>query len=518
MSPVGILNGSIETAEVQWIDEQAERIASEAFSVDPPKTSNALNAWLFSVLAFMSILPFWTVRYPVICDYPNHLARWFVLFHARDQAYQFSSYYTPAWGPLPYISTDLLALALQYFLPIDIAGRLVLTICILSIPVGTLYFLKKACPENTPFALFAILVSFNPNLLMGSLSNQLSIAFCLLAVGLWIDYCQQGKLTKALLLVTILVLLYLSHLIGFAIAGVVMGLYALFQPAKINKLLTLAAISLPSLILFAYNIAHAEGDTSFIYGWTLWNKLRNLVIPVRLLYSKPLDTIVLIALAAILFSLLLRREYIKSQRVWMIITGILILAYLVAPSEYHHGGYLDVRIMPFVYLFALAIFQVTKIPRVAVAGLTLLVLFRIATVEHMFLVKQPELRSLSAAFEVIPRDARVLPIVSLQQYVKTTLVGQGGPHHWGYGVIQKGFLVPTIFHIPGVQPIRISATAYCPDTLCSFSDPKDVNWQKISQNYDYIWLEKYPVLESAAANWGDPIFRNNVLTVFRVRH
>ena len=92
----------------------------------------------------MSILPFWTVRYPVICDYPNHLARWFVLFHARDQAYQFSSYYTPAWGPLPYISTDLLALALQYFLPIDIAGRLVLTICILSIPVGTLYFLKKA--------------------------------------------------------------------------------------------------------------------------------------------------------------------------------------------------------------------------------------------------------------------------------------------------------------------------------------------------------------------------------------
>jgi hypothetical protein len=298
----------------------------------------------------------------------------------------------------------------------------------------------------------------------------------------------------------------------------VMGTYSLFQTDRIKKLAILAGVSLPSLLLLGYNTSRAGAGNYFIYGLTAWDKLRNLTFPVRLFYSKRLDLIVLCGLAAILLLLFAHRKNVKANNVWLIVAGIVTLAYLVAPAEYRLGGYFDVRIMPFVYLFALASFRITRIPRSIVTILALLVLFRILTIEQMFFAKQSELRSLSAAFAAIPRDARVLPIVSLQQYTNTTLVGHGDPHHWGYGVIQKGFLVPTIFHIPGVQPIQIPATAYCPNPLCNFADPSDVNWQKISQNYDYIWLQKYPSLELSAANWGDPVFHNDVVTIFRVRH
>jgi len=36
---------------------------------------------------------------------------------------------------------------------------------------ATYFFLKKTCPENVGLASFGILVAFNPNFLMGSISN-----------------------------------------------------------------------------------------------------------------------------------------------------------------------------------------------------------------------------------------------------------------------------------------------------------------------------------------------------------
>ena len=75
---------------------------------------------MFWLLSLIAVLPIWTVPYPVVTDYPNHLARWFVLFHMEDPNFHFATFYAPAWGPLPYITPDVLAMALQYVLPIDI--------------------------------------------------------------------------------------------------------------------------------------------------------------------------------------------------------------------------------------------------------------------------------------------------------------------------------------------------------------------------------------------------------------
>jgi len=43
--------------------------------------------------------------------------------------------------------------------------------------------LRKACPENASLALFGILVAFNPMFLLGSISYEISLAFCLLTVS-----------------------------------------------------------------------------------------------------------------------------------------------------------------------------------------------------------------------------------------------------------------------------------------------------------------------------------------------
>jgi hypothetical protein len=40
---------------------------------------------------------------------------------------------------------------------------------------------------------------FNPNFLMGSISNQFSLALCLIVVGVWISYCSKPNTGTAII-------------------------------------------------------------------------------------------------------------------------------------------------------------------------------------------------------------------------------------------------------------------------------------------------------------------------------
>jgi hypothetical protein len=476
--------------------------------------ANAL--WILFVLYFVAIIPFWTVRYPVVTDYPNHLARWFVLFHMKDAAYHFANFYAPAWGPLPYILPDILAMALQYFLPIDLVGRCILSLCIVLVAAATYFFLKKACPENVGLAGLGILVAFNPNFLMGSISNEFSLAFCLVVVGLWVSYCKDPNVTTAVGIAAALLLVYLSHLSGFIVAGLAMGVYALFQEQRWKKLGILAILSLPALLIFVHNPRHAGSGASFVYaGLTVWDKLRNLFFPVRLFTSRSLDLIVLVALAFLVFLVLKKRPTFTLQPVWLAVCAILLLAYFVAPSQYGFGGYIDTRFMPFVYLFLLAVIRFDQVPRYLYIGLALLVLFRIATVEQMFISKQHELKQLTASFEAIPRNAKVLPLVRLPE---SGFVGRGDIHHLEYGVIQRGFEDPELFHLQGVQPIRLVGTPYCPNVFCDVADAPEVDWRQVTKSYDYLWVvHSDPGITTFTSRIGDAIFSNDSVIVYRVR-
>src|SRR5208282_5312245 len=105
----------------------------------------------------------------------------------------------------------------------------------------------------------------------------------------------------------------------------------------------------------------------------------------------------------------------------------LLLVYFAAPAQYGSAGaFMDVRFMPFVYLFLLAVVRFNRVPRYLYIGLALLVLFRVATVEQLFISQQRELGQLTASFEAIPRNAKVLPFVPLPY---GSVMGSGDIHH-----------------------------------------------------------------------------------------
>jgi hypothetical protein len=472
--------------------------------------------WMLSILTLAAIVPFWTVQYPVMADYPNHLARWFVLFHMRDGFYHFQDLYAPAWGLLPYISPDVLAMALQYFLPIAAVGKCILSLGVILVSFATYFLLKQACPENLALSSFGILVAFNPNFLMGSISYQYSIAFCLLVVGLWVNFCKAPRVITAFGIVFGLILVYLSHLTGFFVAGFVMGVYTLFQDRRWKKMAILAMLSLPALLIFVHNPIHAGGSASLMYaGLTPLVKLKSLVYPVRIYTSKKFDYIVLLGLAVLVFLVPKKKLTSALQPAWLAVCASLLLVYFVSPTRYGLAGDdMDVRLMAFVYLFLLAVPRFRRVPRYLYIGLALLVLFRVSTVEYLFISHQGQLKQLTASFEAIPRNASVVPLVLFPGNIN----GRGDIHHLENGVIERGFLDPVLFHLEGVQPIRLTGSSYCPNIYCDPANATEVDWQQVAKSYDYLWVYDDPEITAFTSRIADVIYSNGTVTIYRVRH
>src|SRR5690349_5916928 len=82
-----------------------------------------------ALMCTILLVPLALVDVPPLLDYPNHLARAFVLtFGAGDPI--LSQMYAAHWAVIPNLATDLILPPLLLILPIHLAGRIVIAIAI----------------------------------------------------------------------------------------------------------------------------------------------------------------------------------------------------------------------------------------------------------------------------------------------------------------------------------------------------------------------------------------------------
>src|ERR1700692_2352078 len=93
-----------------------------------PAAMIILRFVLILILAAALLAPIWMVEFPPLLDYPNHLARSFVLAHLNDPAFTFSRFYRADWGAYPYLGMDASLAALGRLFPIETAGRIFLSL------------------------------------------------------------------------------------------------------------------------------------------------------------------------------------------------------------------------------------------------------------------------------------------------------------------------------------------------------------------------------------------------------
>ena len=93
---------------------------------DTTMTSVRNQVLLASLLILGTVLvPVWSVTYPPLTDYPNHLARMYILM--MDGANRFlNNYYVIRWAAIPNLAMDLIVPTLGRFFGVLTAGKLFL--------------------------------------------------------------------------------------------------------------------------------------------------------------------------------------------------------------------------------------------------------------------------------------------------------------------------------------------------------------------------------------------------------
>jgi hypothetical protein len=463
---------------------------------------------LMAVAALLA--PIWTVRYPLLIDYPNHLASAFALAHLKDPAFHFNLYYAADWNTYPYLTMDLILVGLQRLVSVDIAGRLLLSICVLSVPAAAWFFIRRANAGQEHLALWSLLVSSNLFFfLYGFINMQFSLALCLILLAVWLRHLERPTVSSWAALPVLATCLYFTHLMGFGVACLAMTVYALALGSRWRQLIFAWALFVPGALLYVHATLglHASRVLQFR---PLAAKASGLLVAV-LSYSPWIDFVTLLVTIALVVWARQGTPKPNWNRGWLWVTGCLFLLYWVFPASYGAGMDADRRLLPFVALLGLAALRVApRRGQVLAALAAALFILRIGALEAQSLHEQPHLEGLATSFEVIPQGARVLPVVDW---------ADGGPmverHFWAYGVIERGWFSPVLFHDSGVQPFAIKTQGYNPYGG-AFADVKSVDWAAVRQDYDYVWSFRSPQFSSPLAAIGNRVFKSGDLEVFRM--
>ena len=463
------------------------------------------------ILAAMLLLPIWVVAFPPLLDYPNHLARAFVLAHLNDSHFSFQQFYRADWGAYPYLGMDVSLAVLARLFPIETAGRVYLSLCILALPAAAWFFLRQAQPGAEAASFWALLGAYNVFFLEGFLNFDLSLAVGFVALGLWLRWFANpgpGRWIAALVAFTAL---YFTHLLGFGIAGLIVVAHLALLHRPIRDWLWSGALALPGVTLYLHSSRVGLTANKIIFhGWA--DKLDSLGMILHG-YQPRLDRVSLAALAVWFLAAWWRNSEFRWDRKWIAIAVFFFALFWVIPWMWGEGSDLDIRVLPFLFVVILATAHVGRRGRALAAIPLLLFAARTASVTRHFKEAQPALAGLARSFDAIPRGALVLPIVEGDE----DPIERPFTHFWAYGVIRRGWFSPYLMDAPGETPMRIVYDSYTPDGFWNLVYEEAPDWQRVQNDYDYVWAYDVPRFSAALAGIGEQIYSSGALEVYRIR-
>jgi len=485
--------------------------SSEIAPAQSLSSNSVLRLASVLVLATMLLVPIWIAAFPPLLDYPNHLARAFVLSHLNDSHFSFRQFYRSDWGAYPYLGMDASLAVLGRLFPIETAGRIYLSLCVLALPAAAWFFLSQAQPGSDFTSLWALLLAYNVFFLEGFLNFDLSIAVGLLALGLWLRWLDNPTRERWMAALVAFTGLYFTHLLGFGIAGLIVVAYLTLSRRNIRDWLWSGALALPGLAFYLHS-SRVGLSTNKIVFHGLDDKLDSLGMILHG-YWPLLDWISIVALGMWFLGAWWRNPNVRWNYKWIANAAFLFALFWAIPWMWGEGSDLDIRVLPFLAVAILATVRVgPRAKKLAVIPLLLFAAQMVSVTQH-FREAQPALAGLARSFDMVPRGALVLPIVEGDE----DPIERPFTHFWAYGVIRRGWFSPYLMDAPGETPMRIIHDSYTPDGFWNLVYDEAPDWQQVQSDYDYVWAYDVPRFSAPLANIGERIYSSGELEVYRVR-
>ena len=424
-------------------------------------TDNAAVLAIFTLLVCTSLSPVLLTPIPAMVDYPNHLARMYLL--VRDGTPNANPHYQAAWAPYPDLAVDLFVPRLSRVLTVETASRLFLFLSQCLVISGALA-LERVVKGRFDIAGFvAVMFLYCLPFAWGFVNFEFGIGLSLWGLAAMLSTMERPWPVRLSVNALFVAALFTAHFFALGVYGVTLGICELWR-ARDRKtshretafrltLLAIPALALLAVMQLTAGAIGFEGTDWFFPFKLLW--------PFRIMSGYSMTA------AAASMGVLIGAIYIAGKRgylqveacgVWIAI-GFSFL-YLAIPSRLFGTSFADLRILVAAALI-LPAFCTLSMPRrariAALAATITITLVNLATVMATWLSYRADYAAMIDSFHKLKSDSIVLvgtngdgddpPFGDLTEYPMYNAPTLAAAH--------AGAFVPNPFAAVGKQPIEV---------------------------------------------------------------
>ncbi len=277
------------------------------------KNKNCLLFVLHFILFCISIYPILSVNVLPFVDYPNHLARAFIIYNHGNNP-DIDAMYDVKWRIAPYIMMEFLIPFFQNFMDIYSAGKLFIVTALLFIVVGVVAISASIHKKPSYLTLLLYPFLYNMDLAFGFLNFIFGLGVALISFAIWVKFRKNLSQLRIVLLFIIMTLNYFTHLITYGLLGLSIVLYEGFfynlrdvteRNIYIKKMFLLGGLAVPQALLFLL-APHAVSELGTHFG-DFVDHLMTLLSP-TLFYNNGIDFLILFLVVVFLFSNSIKRD------------------------------------------------------------------------------------------------------------------------------------------------------------------------------------------------------------------
>lgn len=431
--------------------------------------------WVLGVL--LASLPLLQTTLPPIVDYPNHLARAYILANWEH----FGSVGIYEWGGwlIPNVLGDVITMLLVNLTSISIfeAGRLLLGLILLSTLGGAFALHAAANGRLSPWPVLVVPFLYNEIFFWGFLNYLLGLALLLWGCAGWLVLERRSRAWQLLFGTIFAFAIFFAHLVAFALFAIAVGLLELRRAwftrhdgARVVsvRLVSWAVCFVGPLVLFWLISPSGELDLRPNFNFTAFQKLSPFT---RMLSSgNTLVDVVVLTAVAVVVGLLFARRWLSVHPGLMTIAGGFSILALALPSTMMGSSYLSSRIP-----IAAAIIGIIALrPRVMgnrrmlsadsrIAMLGCVLLIGLITIRSVIIAvdwreSDRHYRAILPAFEELPEDGLLVAATGTEWedaagWFETRTLHPPHEHVAHYATIVSGTPVLHLFARRGQNPV-----------------------------------------------------------------
>lgn len=434
------------------------------------------RAYALTALALAALLlaPFFLVDTPPILDYPNHLARLYVLAFGADDPL-LSRMYEPAWSVLPNLAVDLIGPGLMQIFGVELAGKMLLAGALLLPPAGAAAYNRVAFGRFSYWSLATAIVAFNGIFFLGFMNFLFGVGVAFFGAAFWMFMRPRNLIGAALGAAAFALACYFCHIIAALLLGLLIASHelgeawtrrkegALHWRALMPSAIAVALAFVPLLVLYKIGMAETAGTP---WVWTsLQSKIAGLLSPFTI-YDRVLGPL---SGAAVFLFLRLYPKRWRFHPGAIVALLVLLPAYFAAPHMMHGGSFVDVRLPLMMALLLFAGAQPEFPPRAAwllAAAVAAVLLVRSANVGLTWYAHRAELADFRRVTRDIKPGDKVLTAVVAGDHTLAYFDREPASRHVpnlyrtdmhlaALLLIEKHAFWPALFADPHQQPLRV---------------------------------------------------------------